>query len=428
MRRRPPAAPPRKGVILLVVLSLLTLFAIIGISFVLYAGAAADSARIATGAESVSRPDVEAEVAMAYFLQQLLFDVNDDESGIGSALRGHSLSRSMFGYKGNLSGNSYVQATSPAFPNPHNPDANDRPFVGTGRLHFSHPAGTPLAGIDDYVLVNYTYHRADNFLRDPERYGTRPAPRASGAAENRRPWVGGYNAPYTYPDLNNMYLGAMRAGAFPGVPGSEGAILAHSFHRLYTGFGSLDPGNPNWTNTADVTMKYKVLRPRPAEHPNFPLPEDAGGDVKNVIGSPGYYDPITNKFYNNDSFWMDLGAPVMRSADGRLFKMLFAPFIVDLDGRVNLNTHGNIRGRDGGGNPGHASNHGLGLWEVNLGPILDSTGANHGVLSASNGGRPEWVNLFQGLKSGATVTLPGRYGRDQWPTPATAVGAGLFST
>src|SRR5262249_61566636 len=140
LRGRTPAAPPRKGVILLVVLSLLTLFAIVGISFVLYAGAAADSARVAAGSESMSRPDVEAEVAMAYFLQQLLFDVNDDESGVGSALRGHSLSRSMFGYRTILSVDNFFTS------------GNFEPFVGLGRLHFMHPAGSTLANVDDYQL------------------------------------------------------------------------------------------------------------------------------------------------------------------------------------------------------------------------------------------------------------------------------------
>ena len=106
----------------------------------------------------------------------------------------------------------------------------------------------------------------------------------------------------------------------------------------------------------------------------FPYPEDEGGDVKNLTGAPGYYDALfTHRFCNNDSIWMDLGFPVMMAADGRKFKALFAPLIVDLDNRVNLNVHGNIRGYDGSkGRWLHFSNHGLGPWEVNLGRVLDA--------------------------------------------------------
>ena len=98
----------------------------------------------------------------------------------------------------------------------------------------------------------------------------------------------------------------------------------------------------------------------------FPLPDPAGGgDVKNLVGSPG----------NNDSIWMDLGYPVMTTPDGRIFKPLFAPLIMDLDNRVNVNVHGNVRGSGTGLSlhhapiPTHRSNQGWGPWEVNLGMV-----------------------------------------------------------
>ena len=43
-----------------------------------------------------------------------------------------------------------------------------------------------------------------------------------------------------------------------------------------------------------------------------------------------------------DSVWVDLGLPVRATADGRLYKPLFAILCVDLDGRLNLNAHGNV--------------------------------------------------------------------------------------
>ena len=47
--------PPRRGVILLVVLSLLTLFALLGLAFVLYAASAAEAARYHRESGSLTR-------------------------------------------------------------------------------------------------------------------------------------------------------------------------------------------------------------------------------------------------------------------------------------------------------------------------------------------------------------------------------------
>src|SRR5262249_26718360 len=154
---------------------------------------------------------------------------------------------------------------------------------------------------------------------------------------------------------NNMFLAAMRA---------DGTVLLPSFHRPWAGFGSLDPANWRWTGDIDPTLsqdnplygkrqpwlKYLVLRPRPADMgPGFPLPERAGADVKNLVGGPG----------GNGSIWLALDFPVLQAPDGRQYKPLFAPLIVDLDNRVNLNVHGNLRGV---GYAAHASHQGWGPW------------------------------------------------------------------
>ena len=101
----------RRGVILLVVLGLLTLFAIVGISFALYAQSQAEAARIHREAEQPHQADVDPQLLLAYFLHQLLFgtcDGNGTDVNPYSALRGHDLMRNMFGghispVQGNLS-------------------------------------------------------------------------------------------------------------------------------------------------------------------------------------------------------------------------------------------------------------------------------------------------------------------------------------
>src|SRR5262249_31274070 len=253
--------------------------------------------------------------------------------------RGHSLGRSMYGF--NYTGTTFQ------------PGGNNIPFRGTGRLHsrYEQTSDPPaLRGADDYTLVNYTFFPSfgDQFLRDPERYGLRTGstPQAILAAAPGR-YAGGFNAPYTYPDLNSFFLAAVKA---------DGTVLARSFHRDWLfnpGRPFHDPGNPNWTNAVG---KYLTPRPRPQEHLGFPPPEDAGRDVKNLAGRPG----------GNDSIWIDLGAPVMTAPDGRKFKMLAAPLIMDLDGLVNVNVAGNVGGAGGA----HRSHQGWGPWEINLGQVL----------------------------------------------------------
>src|SRR3712207_5352867 len=93
-----PQSNPRRGVILLVVISLLTLFTVVGLAFVYYARARADAARIfrETQVQSgVQRGNLPPDMLFADFLRQFLFDVPDDYRGASSALRGHSLARSM---------------------------------------------------------------------------------------------------------------------------------------------------------------------------------------------------------------------------------------------------------------------------------------------------------------------------------------------
>ncbi|HEY7157892.1 MAG TPA: hypothetical protein VH575_28295 [Gemmataceae bacterium] len=357
--------------ILLVVLCLLTLFAILGLAFVLYADASRESARLYRESETQTWPDVDAEMLLSHFLGQLLFDAADDETGVYSALRGHSLARLMYGYN--------------------DAAANTTPFNGTGRQHGdSFYAKSPLLPDDspvkdDYNFVNYTYFARDGFLRDPERRGWRPSLR-----DNRQPFASGFNAPYTYPDLNNMFLAAVKA---------DGTVLLPSFHRPWTGFGSLDPSNSNWRDASQPRLKYLVLRPRPADMgPGFPIPEDAGGDVKNLIGGPG----------GNDSIWIDLDFPIMKGPDGQKFKPLFAPLIVDLDNRVNLNVHGNLRGVN---YANHASHQGWGPWEVNPRRLVTLPDADQPGYADAQAKRLEWNNLL----SGFNAQTPGRYGTDRAP-------------
>ncbi len=405
----------RSGVILLVVVSMLTLFAIVGLSFVMYAESEAKGAALSRDAQSQFRPDLDAEMLASFALGQLLYDVHDDETGVYSALRGHSLARSMYGYN---------NTPADMGPDPPIPGAvNIMPFTGVGRIRTG--LGSPLPGgslviqppgqrqynnsfnMSDEYFPNYMFFSQDNMLREPERLGppifsTGPPalPGEHGFRRNltepRGPYTGGVNAPYTYPDLNNMFLAAVKA---------DGTLLMPSFHRPWL-FGRLDnipnqppgnPGNPFWTNQMG---KYLTLRPRPADMGlGFPYAEDATGDVKQLVGAPG----------GNDSIWIDLGFPPKVTPDGRKYKPLFAFLVVDLDNRINLNVHGNVRGfLPNTPLRAHRSNQGWGPWEVNVGRVLTA----QLPLTPPVPGYPvrdEWTNLFGGDN---VRGWSGRYGLD----------------
>jgi hypothetical protein len=43
-----------------------------------------------------------------------------------------------------------------------------------------------------------------------------------------------------------------------------------------------------------------------------------------------------------DSVWLDLGYPARKDSDGKLFKPLFSFMVLGLNGRIPLNTAGNL--------------------------------------------------------------------------------------
>ena len=255
----------------------------------------------AAGRRPIQSSDLTPEALFNFALGQLIYDVPDDVDGVQSALRGHSLARTMYGLNDQV--------------------LNTQPFNGSGRLHFIHASASgAISEADDYHLINYQHFDGDP-MRDPERYGTR-----ADVSAPRPFFTGGLNPAYTYPDANSLFLAAV---------GADGSVITPSFHRDWL-FGPLNASNPNWTAPLG---RYLSLRPRPADMgPGFPLPPDptAGlqhhGDVKNLGGAPG----------GNDSIWIDLGFPVQKSSAGRKYTMLVAPLILDLDNHAHSTLLGDV--------------------------------------------------------------------------------------
>jgi hypothetical protein len=491
----PPAArPPRRGAILLVVMAMLALFAVLGLSFVLYAESSATAARINREAEDLGSGGAAAidsligtaefNEAAAKALGQTLFDGSDtDPNAVTSSFRGYGLVRLKYGYDRTLASNQMLS-----------------PFAGAGLFDASSegPAlpmaalGTP-ADVARSTVVNYAYQPGTAAIIDPELTWYRTGPTGPAGTGNTQTYRN-IAAAYTYPDMKDLPLAVVSAvrdsaGAF-----DIGTVLQPSFHRYgppgTTGLpgwvfnpsqtnplarlapppsvnatsnnGITNQANDDWLNVAG---RLKMLRPRPADHrydsgdgrglvtdfPYVPANPDGTtytGDVQNLT-SVGQQ--------RNDSVWMYPNGPIV-TVNNKRYTALVAPLVLDLGGRVNLATAGNllknsVGTRDMNGKPtgarvantttDSASSMGIGRWEVNPRWVLEPNAANRGSLTAAS--QTGLQNLLTGVntftlangsnaspaeRSGKFALNPGAALPPADPTtPSTAVPAGFqFAT
>src|SRR5436190_582555 len=121
----------RKGVVLLIVLALLGLFAGMALTFVFYAESSAEASNMASVAQTAGAADVESELLLSFYLGQQLYPTDD----IYSALRGQDLATTIFGNN--------------------NAGRNDLAFNGTGVLSYqlTHPVTGAI--MDNVNLINY---------------------------------------------------------------------------------------------------------------------------------------------------------------------------------------------------------------------------------------------------------------------------------
>ena len=334
----------RSGMILLVVVAFLSMFLVVGTTYLLVADSirrTSDFDLNATDKRSdyALMTDIDPRYMFNFALGQILYDVADPTTfdGTGkilttnSSLRGHSLARDIYG--------GYKPAA-----------LNDRPFQGIGKT------ATELANPDYRVKSLVT---ATTVVTDPEK-GSRQIANPPNAPSSS------WNAPYTYSDNSHFYLGAYT------LDSAGNPTIKPSFN------------NP----IMDASILGGVL------------------DVKNLEGYPG----------GNDSYWIDAGLPVMMTPDGRKYKALIAPLILDLDGRINLNVAGNLMQRDAttpSFTADHASNQGWGRWEINPKKLIENYSGmvpQYSPLSPAN----EFLNLLS-------------YGTNPPPAPTSGIPAAALN-
>lgn len=440
--------PPRRGIVLLIVISLLALFVLIGVTFVLVSSHYVTSARVTERIDQVGDyPDREFDILIG----QLLSD-----TAARSALRSHSLLGDLYGLdglQGTVSGAPASQWGGQAYSFTYtvtSGTASDVVDYYTGRvitfftggryystrvLQFD-PTTTTLhvetirsqnatvvvpnsgdsflingapfngagAGYDDQTFnLDLVYGDSRTFAPPnvdyvallPHLNGYDPAfgstYRSTGTAPDSYNAIGkgGLDESYDAVDFQNMFLAMVPPDIAEkianGTAGTNDRIIP-SFHRpelvnfwiayiRNTLLSSL-AGNPTrqyeiialpYGNnrrrengggddptevTPDVLdriynlTRCSIFRPMPWDHENFTggNPLLAGSNwqaICNNLISGNFWDIDNDNDGVPDSIWVDPGLPIVTSKDGKRYKRLVAILVKDLDGKIQLNAHGN---------------------------------------------------------------------------------------
>jgi hypothetical protein len=154
---------------------------------------------------------------------------------------------------------------------------------------------------------------------------------------------GGADEDYDAVDYQNMLL-AMRV-VTSNDPNYPSAVVFPSLHRPeLINYWITQAGVADWKvlATSKPVLARKIsLRPV-GGYPGSDHPEFTGSNPNPFDPINGPWDVDNDGDGKPDSIWVDLGFPAQTAADGRTYKPLFAILCEDLDGKLNLNAHGNL--------------------------------------------------------------------------------------
>ena len=448
--------PPRRGIVLLIVISLLALFVLIGVTFVLVSSHYVTSARVT---ERIDQVGDYADREFDILISQLLTD-----TAARSALRSHSLLGDFYGtdnLQGTVSGAPTSQWGGQAysFTFTASGTASDVVDYYTGRVitfftggrYYStrvlqyDPTTTTMyvetirsenaavvtpssgdsflingapfngagAGYDDITFnMDLVYGDSRTFAPPsvdyvallPHLNGYDPAfgstyADVNGSLQTRAynsVAMGGLDESWDAVDFQNMFLAMISPTAAQNNTDSSTTNderIIPSFHRpelvnywvsyiinsilvpagvtnptrqfeiIALPYGNnkiREPGVMGGDDPTEVTpdvldriyslTRCSIFRPMPWDHPNF-----TGGNA--ALAGSNWQQILTNLANLNttnswdidndndgvaDSIWVDPGLPIVTSKDGKRYKRLVAILVKDLDGRIQLNAHGNL--------------------------------------------------------------------------------------
>ncbi len=351
--------PPRRGVLLLVILALLAMFGMVAVTVVVVASQARLAAEAHQRLDEVIEPPEK--LAHAGLMQVLRGSHNR-----GSAIGPHSLLENVYGnnWVAGSTGGFQVWNGNAAYPDRHlistsaalGADAarrrvgavltmTDGPARGASSriVHYDAAGGVfvllPFPGqtvSGANVLVHGQVVAGNYFISGVPFSGAGFGWNGSqvtdlalrpGNAANRVAGVQA-NVDYDAPDFQNMLLAAQ----FTDINGNVLQVIP-SLHR---------PALVRyWQNRGGAAQPEYILRPM---HGSFNGSNTAFNAAWSGVlaGSTNRWDVDNDGDGIADSIWVDLGFPARSSPGGRMVKPLFAILCVDLDGRLNVNAHGSL--------------------------------------------------------------------------------------
>jgi hypothetical protein len=214
--------------------------------------------------------------------------------------------------------------------------------------YFVAAAGGTLSGTWQFILDGRWLHA----FNGPGM--TSNAVEANFRYNQLNPNTTGMDEDYDAVDLENWFLAMQSA---------DGSVIIPSFHR--PAVVRYDPANKTSDWSRDVTNGWtfdmaRILRPVAADgHDATTFPDLVPGANGRIT-----YDVDNDGDGQTDSVWVDLGYPARRNAQGQLYKPLFAFMVIGLNGRIPLNTAGNLAGGGPGSGGTHAAHLGNSVSEI----------------------------------------------------------------
>ena len=399
----------RNGVTLLMVMTVLVLFLLMGTTFMIVTNNFLKSAR------QRSKFRLKGDDAQV-LVERALYDIirGPDLNNTMSPLRGHSLLGDMYGYgfTGQVAGTpTFVADTGQQFIEF---DLNLDPALGSDPTNIRTGASAPLSQRPDFyngLVLSFV--------------GNSSKPGVLNAALSGR--IIRYEPPAKFLVMLDQWEQALNDDL---SPLENAQVVINS--RPFSGFGAGDVNS----QSSDGQLGDKALQPNRQGFNKTTLVDNNNGylsrnnspnesydaaDFQNMFlfgrkqGSGAQRGDVIPSFFreslanaNNfilpnfqaeqmmvdndgdgepDSYWMDIGLPVQSDGSGRLYKPMVAYRVEDLDGRLNLNVHGNLAQEEsvtrgdllGGGQAApasHALGQGYGPAEISMKDVLGAEHAN----------------------------------------------------
>ncbi len=241
--------------------------------------------------------------------------------------------------------------------------------------------------------------------------------------------LGGADEDYDAADLQNMALAYMPLS--PTTSGGTSILTATggmsqisilpSFHRpdlIWYYLQGQTKAPFEWQYSDLNVLRHAMLRPIGG----FDFSASGGpvADHPAFTGSNPSFNPVNGPFdVDNDgdgireSVWIDVGFPVQTAADGRTYKPLAAILCLDMDGRLNVNAHGNIADVDQyrlRSTPGTTASSAEIAMTVPPAAICNNTGATFPLVQRGEGYGPAEISLFPLFSTIGTLQAPFRAG------------------